>query len=180
MHGLHDALTTTESGIPLDEIAKKLLGEGHSTRSDEDVRQSTSGEVPWSWRASILAGLVAACMQAGVVVLSSQTPTAILPGIPMEVGGAGSTLTPAVIAYGLWNGGSEAASTLMIAHFALKIMKTTSPVAYALGGAIAGAASGYVIRMLIGGEDTMVTDAIAGLIAGFLFRVIAGVQRAKT
>jgi hypothetical protein len=173
------ALATTESGIPLEEIARRILGDGASIAETQTTTAPTDGVVPWTWRAAILAGLAAACLQAGLVVLSTQSPTPLLPGLPMQVGGTGSSLTPALIAYGLWNGGSAAATTMMIANFILRVMKMTSPVAYALGGALVGAGSGYLLRVLLGGEDTMATDAIAGLAAGFLYRIFAGVKASK-
>ncbi len=177
--GIDAVLNTTESGIPLDQIARDLLGDRRSIGGDEAVAAGITGEVPWSWRAALLAGIASACLQAGILVLSAQTPTELIPGLPIQVGGAGSAMTPAVIAYGLWSGGSDAASTLMIAQFVLKVLKQTSPVAYALGGALVGVGTGYVVRVLMGGDDNMAADAITGLVAGFLYRMLAGVKAVK-
>lgn len=173
------ALHATESGIPLEQLARDLLGDAKPAGSAEaGAVSSAEGRVPWSWRAAMLAGIAAASLQAGLIVLSSQSPTPLLPGLPWAVGGAGSALTPAVIAYGLWNGGSNAATTMMVAHFGLRAVRTTSPLAYALGGAVVGAAASYLMRTLLGGDDTLATDAITGLLAGFLYRMIAGARAA--
>ncbi len=172
-----EALTTTESGVPLDQLARQLLGE-RSHSSAQDAATRGPGVVPWSWRAAMLAGLAAACLRAGLIVLSAQTAAPILPGLPIAVGGEGSAMAPALIAWGLWSGGRDAATTMFIANLILRLLKTDSPVAYALGGALVGAGSSYATMLLLGGENDIAVQAALGLAAGFLYRIFAGTKPA--
>ncbi len=174
------ALTMTESGLPLEEIAKKLLATSPSDKADAkaDIVNARTGVVPWSWRAATLAGVSAACLQAGAVVLAAQSPNSLLPGIPVEIGGAGTAAAPVLIAYGLWSGGQDAASALLFSHFGLRSLNMTSPIAYAICGAVMGVASAYLMQVLNVGEAASVTDAIMGLIAGFMYRTLAGIKTA--
>ncbi len=173
---LNAALSTTESGIPLDQIARNLIGSGDAPAPGAEKEQT--GVVPWSWRAALLAGVCASCLQAGVVVMSAQTPTAILPGVQFEVGGAGSSMEPLLIAYGLWVGGRSAAVTMLLAHFGLRTLspKTLSSIAYAIAGAMAGVAYALTMKGLGLEDEHVPTVAAMGLMTGFMYRVLAGAK----
>jgi hypothetical protein len=173
---LNTALATTESGIPLDQIARNLIGSGEGAPLGVEIEKTCI--VPWSWRAALLAGVCASCLQAGVVVISAQTPTAVVPGVQFEVGGAGSSMEPLLIAYSLWVGARSAAATMLLAHFGLRTLspKTMSSIAYAIAGA--GAAVAYALAMKgLGLEDERLpTVAAMGLMTGFMYRVLAGAK----
>jgi len=172
------ALAATESGVPLDVLAKQLMSGAFEDALAASKPPAPAGVVPWSWRAAFLAGFAASCLQAGLVVLQAQHATPILPGVPFEVGGEGAVTTPALIAAALWTSAQDAATALLLSHFGLRALNISSPLAYAVGGAAGGALSAYATRLLLGGEDAMLTDAITGLISGFLFRMFAGLKAA--
>ncbi len=177
-NSLDAAIATTESGVPLDVLARQLMSGARSDLKAQSDRPPPDGAVPWSWRAAFLAGLVASFSQAGLVVLQAQQVGSLIPGLSVQLGGAGQMVTPALIGLSLLSSGREAATTLVLSHFALRSFKIASPLAYAIGGAAAGAGSAYVARALMGGDDTIATEAMTGLIAGFLYRLLAGAKPA--
>lgn len=176
-NGGTSALAATESGIPLDVIAKQLIGEG-AARANTPEARSVEGYVPWSWRASMLAGIAASSLQAGLIVWQSQNAGSALPGLPgVNVApGVGSPVTAALIAYGLWSGAREAAGSMMFSHFGLRLFGLRTPIAYAVGGGAGGAAMAYISEALAGGEANLITSVATGLVTGFLYRMFAGLR----
>ena len=172
------ALTSTESGLPLDEIARRLMSGESSDRSPESAPAgaASAGAVPWSARAATLAGLSAACLQAGRVVLSPQSAVPDLSSFGVHIDASSGVAYPALIAFGLWSGGTSAAQTMLLTHFGLRAAGQTSPVAYAIAGAAMGAGLSWATVLLMGGEPAMVADATLGIVSGFLYRVFAGVK----
>ena len=173
---LNAALATTESGIPLDQLARNLIGSGDGAVAGAENEKS--GVVPWSWRAAVLAGVCASCLQAGVVVISTQTPQDILPGVHVQVGGAGSSMEPLLIAYSLWVGARSAAVTMFLAHFGLRALspRTRSSIAYAIAGAAAAIAYALTMKGLGLEDERLPTVAAMGLMTGFMYRVLAGAK----
>jgi len=171
-----DPLTTTESGIPLDVLAKSIMGDMHA--GNETAAGKAGGVVPWSWSAAFIAGISAASLQAGVVVLQAQTPAPLVPGLGGAIGGAGTAFAPALIGLTLFSSGREAAATIVLARLGLRLAGLTSLIAYAIGGGVAGAISSYVDQALFGGEDALLLDASIGMVAGALYRLLAGTKKA--
>jgi hypothetical protein len=130
--------------------------------------------ITWSWRAAMLSGLIVACLQAGASVVAARSGIDLIPGVHIGTEGKASALVPLVIASGLWSGAENSATALLISHFFLKRMGTTSVPAYAFGGAAAGLLYAGLMT-LIGGDDTaLLPAAAAGLAAGFFYRIFAG------
>ncbi len=136
---------------------------------------STIAAVPWSMRAAMLAGVFAALLQSGMQVAGAQGMLGIIPGLEIDPG-VGSVLTPVLLLSGVLGGGRIAAFAVMMAHVPLRALNQTSPAAYAIGGAVAGALQAYVGALLAGGEAAIIAEAVTGLAAGFLYRVFAGAR----
>ena len=172
--GAQGAQATQTLDPKLAAFASELRAE---TRRDqtEDIAPG-EGEVPWSMRAAILAGLFASLLQAGMVVASAQGVVEIIPGLKVDVG-QGSLLTPLIILTGLWGGAHVAASAVMLSHFLLRRLGRVAALDYALAGCAAGAADAFMTTLLFGGAHGLLAQAMTGLAAGYFFRLFAGVRR---
>ena len=132
-------------------------------------------EVPRSLRAAILAGIVVACGLAG---LDATAKIAALRGVTEAMPDTPGIrlLAPALILLAVLGGGRSAATSLLLAHGALRRMGQTGHLAYALAGGVAAAAAAAALMLVLGFPPAhgFVVDILAGAAAGFFYRVFAG------
>jgi len=163
---------------PIDEnfvaIAREMMNDG---RREQELLDHGGGTVPWSLLAAILAGVGAACLQAGLYIVAAKGPVEFMPGVKIGSYGDASWLLMLVI-YGLWKGASIAVTVMMLTHLAMRFVQSTSASAYAVAGAISGCIYAYGMQMLGAGEQQVLTTAVTGLLAGFLYRIFSGVRPA--
>jgi len=163
---------------PIDEsfvaIAREMMQDG---RREREVIDRGDGVVPWSFWAASLAGLGAAFLQAGIYIVAAKGPIEFMPGVKINGYGDGTWLLTLML-YGLLSGARIAATSLMFTHFALRFVQMTSPAAYAVGGAIGGGIYAYAMQMLGAGPQHLTATAVTGLLAGYLYRIFAGVRAA--
>lgn len=134
-------------------------------------------EVPRSLRAALLAGIVVACGLAG---LDATEKIATLRGLaeampdPTEL----RYLAPALILLAVLGGGRSAATSLLLAHGALRRLGQTGHLAYALGGGVAAALAAAALMLVLGLSPAhgFAVDILAGAAAGFFYRVFAGTR----
>jgi hypothetical protein len=163
---------------PIDEgfiaIAREMMQDG---RREQGVLDRGEGVVPWSFWAASLAGLGAAFLQAGIYIVAARGPIEFMPGVKINGYGDGTWLLTLTL-YGLLSGARIAVTSLMFTHFALRFVEISSPVAYAVGGAIGGCIYAYAMHMLGAGPQHLVATAVTGLVAGYLYRIFSGVRAA--
>ena len=153
-------------------VAREMM---QHSRREQEVASSGGGTVPWSLRAAVLAGLGAAFLQAGLLIVAAKGSIEFIPGVKIFGDGDASWLLMLVL-YGLLSGARIAVTTLMFTHFALRFVQLTSLTAYAVGGAVSGCIHAYGLQMLSGGGQRMLTTAATGFAAGYLYRVFSGIR----
>ena len=138
-------------------------------------------EVPRSLRAAVLAGIVVACGLAG---LDATEKIAALHGLSEAMPDRPEVqlLAPALILLAVLGGGRSAATSLLLAHGALKRLGQTGHMAYALGGGMAAAAFAAALMLVLGQTPAhgFAIDVLAGVAGGFFYRVFAGTRSAAS
>ncbi len=144
---------------------------------NEDAAPSRDVEVPRSLRAAVLAGIVVACGLAG---LDATEKLAALRGLTEAMPDRPEVrlVVPALILLAVLGGGRSAATSLLLAHGALRRTGQTGHVAYALGGGAAAAALAAALMLVLGLEPAhgFAIDILAGAAGGFFYRVFAGTR----
>jgi hypothetical protein len=165
-------LEATESGVPLSVLAATLMDK---PTAEAQVRRD-DGIVPKSWRAGLLAGLVASLIQAGMVMVGAKTHSASLSGLGSLIGIDPQAMTPLVLAGSVFDGAQTVGFTVLLAHRVLKRHAITSYAAYALGGGAAAAicAAAWSLIGFGGPEHGWVVEIATGLAAGYFYRLFAG------
>lgn len=149
-----------------------------------DALPAPPRQVPRSFRAAILAGLVTGCFLTG---LDLGQPAAAGPALQPLLTSAGlggldagldGPAQPYLIALSLVAGGRAAASALLIAHRVLAAMKETSLIAYALSGTAINLVIAGVLQLAAGAPPShgWPAEMAAGALAGFFYRVFAGAK----
>ncbi len=175
------SLDSTESGVPLNELAAQLYGNrqpGQQTAEPSAYTAIQTGIVPWSWSAALLAGLVTSCLLAGVTLYDIQHASASVPPQLAELLGesVSTKLGPALLLESLVSGGRVTASIVFLVHAALRPFRITHPLGYGLAGAGLGAALvqlGNQLGVPLGFHD-MLPGILGGFTAGFFYRTFAG------
>jgi hypothetical protein len=164
---------TSESGVPLSDLAAALMPSPADAEADERRARRT---VPYSLRAGLLAGLVVSLMQAGLVIVAAKAQSASLAGLAAMTGVSPQDMLPLVVAGSLLDGAQATGFTVLTAHSVLKRFAVTGHAAYALGGAAAAAV--YAVGALLLGFGApahgWAIELATGLGAGFFYRVFAG------
>ena len=147
--------------------------------TEADAPATGAVEVPRSLRAAILAGIVVACGLAG---LDATQKIATLRGLTEAMSDQPQVrlLGPALILLAVLGGGRSAATSLLLAHGALKRAGQTGHLAYALGGAAAAAVFAAALMLVLGQAPAhgFAVDILAGAAGGFFYRVFAGTRSA--
>ena len=144
----------------------------------EGATPSRKVEVPRSLRAAVLAGIVVACGLAGLdatAKISAMHGLAeAMPDLPEM-----RLVIPALILLAVLGGGRSAATSLLLAHGALKRIGLTGHLAYALGGGAAATALAAALMLMLGRPPAhgFAIDVLAGAAGGFFYRVFAGTRR---
>ena len=154
----------------------------------EAVEDASEREVPRSFRAALLAGLVVGCCLAGLdVTKAGETLRALSSGLLTS--DATPRLVPVVVVLGLLGGARAAATSLLIAHAGLRRLGLTTHLAYAVGGAaVVGALSYFTAALAQAGlfdagllpSHALAIDVAAGAGTGFFYRVFAGSRPSST
>jgi hypothetical protein len=156
------------------ELARTLGAQMRSTTEDPTA---FGRKVPWSAIAALIAGVVACLLQSGGLILSTYGSVEVIPGFKVDVGQT-SILAPLLISAGLIEGARVAAFSLLLAHAALRLVNVTNIFAYALFGALAGAAQAMAMSVITGVPmKSALAEAVTGLIAGYFYRMFAGVKK---
>lgn len=147
----------------------------------EAVGPARALEVPRSLRAAVLAGIVVACGLAGLdateKIAAMRGLTEAMPDQP-EV----RLVVPALILLAVLGGGRSAATSLLLAHGALRRIGQTGHLAYAIGGGVAAAVFAAALLLVLGQAPThgFALDILAGAAGGFFYRVFAGTRDAAS
>lgn len=172
------ATPATESGIPLEELARRLTAAAGDGAGGSANAREASGDlrVPWSGRAALVAGVSAACLSAAMTAIAGPPALELAPGVPIPAQGPMEMLGPALMGWSLFSGGESAASVLIVAHGGLRLLNIRSPLAYAIAGGLASAAATYANHALGGEPESLGASAAIGAMAGFLYRIVAGAR----
>lgn len=148
---------------------------------DEEARPRV---VPRSFLAAMLAGLVVALALAGLDVTRADATLHRLAG---ETGADTSRWLPMLLLTALVGGARAGATSLLLAHAALRRLGHSGHLAYALAGGMVAAALSAVSLAAIGAGlidaaslpgHGLEIDAAAGAAAGALYRMFAGAKAA--
>ena len=165
--------------VDLQDDAHRAFFAAARGESDTNGLTASAVEVPRSLRAAVLAGIVVACGLAGLdaaeQIATLRGLTEAMPdqsGVPL--------LAPALILLAVLGGGRAAATSLLLAHGALKRTGQTGHLAYALGGGAAAAALAAALMLVLGHAPAhgFAIDILAGAAGGFFYRVFAGTRSA--
>ena len=158
-------------------MARKLM-EAQARESADAGPVAGAASVPWSRRSAFIACVCAAMLQAGALVVDARSAVEIVPGVGLDFSD-GSGVSAVYIGYSLLRGARVAGVSLLIAHHVLRAIGQTSLIAYAAGAAAIGAAQAVAQSLLSHGPPDLLVESVTGLAAGFLFRMLAGVERAR-
>jgi len=166
------ALSLPQKPLSPELVATLLQPEGQESAGF--ARQS--GKVPRSFRAALLAGLIVACLNAAANATFAASATRDL-GM-FSFGSANVPVLVALLLGALWSGARTSAACLLIAHRLLAAWGRTSPAYYVLGGGVAAVGLALLTHVLDGGmtPTVLAMDAFSGMVAGFFYRLFAGLK----
>jgi hypothetical protein len=134
-------------------------------------------QVPWSYRAAILSGLIVAIMMAAA---NASFIVRANPDLgPLKIFGFDNgAVIIGLMTMALWNGARTSAFCLLIVHRAVATQKLTSYWAYALGGGAVALAYCVGVQVLLGQMPSggLVFEVASNLGAGIFYRFFAGTQ----
>jgi hypothetical protein len=148
----------------------------HPQEAKDAAERSKVHKVAWSFRAAVLAGLVAGLLSAAVKATSVLDLGGILGQIPL--GEAKVPFAVALAAAGLWGGARASALALLVAHTLLSRIGQTSYFFYAAASGGASLACGLIAAVLgFADYQAAVADTAVGAAAGFFYRLFAATER---
>lgn len=163
----------SEVSEALSQFAASLAKERRDAAKEKPERGPVT--VPKSWRAALLAGLVVACLHAGLDIGTNIALGQRLGAVTL--GGRSVSLVPLIILGSLWSGAESSAFSLFIVRAILSGLAMTHPIAYALCGGVFALAYAYLAQALgLGDLSSLPADIATGLACGFFYRVFAGTK----
>ena len=156
-----------------------------SIRIEAEATEGARRVVPRSFRAALLAGLVVGCGLAGLDATRNGDMLRHLSDLAGDGGPIGDPrrLLPVLLVLGLLGGARAAAANLLVAHWVLRRVGWTHPLADAGAGAVVAAVVAALLQQIVAAglidpttapSHGLAIDIAAGAAAGVFYRIFAG------